>query len=269
MYASTSDIAVRAQRLAQSAAMIVFSLIGAGLFVCTMLSASGILPWPELAISWGGQPVPMAGAIAQIAFTALFLLLMVFLPANARILRLEASHRKFQLSMEDVAKAYAVAHAADRTGVFRLQSEFDAVRERLAFLREHADLGHMEPEILEVAAQMSRVSEELAEVYADEKVERAKAFLQERMTETEALKTRIDRAAGIAADLRRMTDRVEMEEDIVISQVQRLRRDLEALMPAIDGAADRAGRKDAAPAAAASGGAAPATAPNVVRIAGE
>lgn len=34
--------------------------------------------------------------------------------------------------MQDVARA----HAADRTGVFQLSSEFDAERERLAYLRD-------------------------------------------------------------------------------------------------------------------------------------
>ena len=265
MFASSSDIAVRLQRGLQAAAMVVFSLIAAGLFVATMLSASGVLPWLDVAVAWGGQPVPMAGAFLQIAFTALFALLVVFLPANLRILRLEASHRKFNMSMEDVARAYAIAHAADREGVFTLQSEFDAVRERLTFLRDHSDLGHMEPEILEVAAQMSRTSEELAEIYSDEKVERARAFLKERLADTEMLRTRLDRAQTVAADLRKMTTSVEMEEELVAQQMARLRGDLETLLPMVDAAADRAARAERPVPADRS----PAAAPNVVRIAGE
>ncbi len=49
---------------------------------------------------------------------------------------LENSHRRFSPGMQDVARAHAAAHAADRTGVFQLSSEFDALRERLAYLRD-------------------------------------------------------------------------------------------------------------------------------------
>ncbi|SLN11443.1 hypothetical protein ROG8370_00218 [Roseovarius gaetbuli] len=54
------------------------------------------------------------------------------LPANYRIMALENSHRRISPGMQDVARA----HAADRTGVFQLSSEFDAERERLAYLRD-------------------------------------------------------------------------------------------------------------------------------------
>ena len=47
----------------------------------------------------------------------------------------------------------------------------------------HPDLGALEPEILELAAQMSRISQDLAETYSDEKVDRARTFLQQRQQE--------------------------------------------------------------------------------------
>ena len=66
--------------------------------------------------------------------------------------------------MWDVAQAYQAAHAADRDGVFNLPSEFDSVRERIEHLRRHPDLGRLKPEILELAAQISHESRELAGV---------------------------------------------------------------------------------------------------------
>ena len=42
--------------------------------------------------------------------------------------------------MEDIARAYHLCHTADRAGVFTLSSEFDSVRERLAYQRDHPDL---------------------------------------------------------------------------------------------------------------------------------
>ena len=65
--------------------------------------------------------------------------------------------------MRDVAQAYQAAHAADRDGVFNLPSEFDSVRERIEHLQRHPDLGRLEPEILEMAAQIGRKSRKLAE----------------------------------------------------------------------------------------------------------
>ncbi len=100
-------------------------------------------------------------------------MLCFFLPSNARIMRLENSHRRFSIGMRDVAQAYHFAHAADREGIFQMSSEFDAVRECLAYLRDHPDLESLEPALLEAAAQMSHISRELADVYADEKVARA------------------------------------------------------------------------------------------------
>lgn len=121
----------------------------------------------------GGTAWPNAGRVAQVGPTALALLLCVCLPANARIMALETSHRRFNMGMQDVARAYALAHGADRAGLFRLSSEFDAVRERLIYRRDHPDLGSLEPDLLEVAAQMPHVSQELAEICSDEKVARA------------------------------------------------------------------------------------------------
>ena len=113
-------------------------------------------------------------------------------------------------------------------------SEFDAVRERLVFLRDHPDLGHLEPEVLEIAAQMSRTSEELATIYSDEKVSRAQSFLAERRFEAEKMEARIEEALETTRALRRFVDEVEMEESVAQSRLQQLRGELDQLLPKLD-----------------------------------
>ena len=136
--------------------------------------------------------------------------------------------------MQDVTRAYALAHAADREGVFQLSAEFDAVRERLTYMRNHPDLLGLEPEVLEVAAQMSFVSHELAEAYSDDRVKRARGFLEQRQQEVESVNTRIEMAKKINSEIRRWVDAVEMEESMAESQLNRLRDDLRDVLPELD-----------------------------------
>ena len=56
------------------------------------------------------------GMYVQIGLTAFALMLLFYLPANARILALATSHRTFNMTMTDVARA------TDGTGVFHLSS---------------------------------------------------------------------------------------------------------------------------------------------------
>ena len=58
-------------------------------------------------------------------------------------------------------------------------------RERIDYLRQHPDLKLLEADILTLAAQMSQQSHRLAEIYNDERVTRAKDFLQQRQREAE------------------------------------------------------------------------------------
>ncbi|WP_254449233.1 DNA repair protein [Ruegeria sp. HKCCA5491] len=172
-----------------------------------------------------------AGMFIQIALTALILMLAFYLPANARMMALENAHRKFSLNMQDISYAYQLAHAADRGDTFLLSSEFDAVKERMAFLRHHPDLQSLEPEILELAAQMSQISHELAETYGDAKVSRARMFLQQRQEEIEQFQQRIGDAQTIQQELRQWTRDIEIEESIAKSQLARLRDELFELLP--------------------------------------
>ncbi len=209
-------------------------LFALSLVIATTLAALGVIPWLDIPVAFDGTPVENAGMWAQIGLTALVVALCAFLPANGRVMRLEHSHRKFQLSMNDIVHAYNVAHAADREGTFRMSHEFDAVRERIAFLRDHPDLQALEPEILEAAAQMSTVSRELADTYSETRVNRAREFLRQRQEELEEFKDRIDTAKILTEEMRQWVQAVEIEEAVAQSQVNRLKADLNDILPELD-----------------------------------
>ncbi|MGV6803867.1 MAG: DNA repair protein [Ruegeria sp.] len=210
-----------------------FLICAAALFAvsATLLAAANVWPWLTMQAGLGGQDIANAGTYIQIGLTALVLMLAFYLPSNGRMMALENAHRKFSLQMQDVVDAYRIAHAADRSGLFALASEFDAVKERMAFLREHPDLQTLEPEILELAAQMSQISHELAETYGDTKVARARAFLKQRQEEVELFQRRIEDAQTIQHELRQWTRDIEIEESIAKSQLARLRDELFELLP--------------------------------------
>ncbi|WP_216646455.1 MULTISPECIES: DNA repair protein [unclassified Roseivivax] len=208
-------------------------LIAAGLaaLLATLAAALGHLPWLDLSLSFGGTVYPQAGMAVQIAGTALIVGLLAYLPGNARVLALENSHRKFHITMEDVTRAYRIAHAADRTGVFNLKSEFDSVRERIAYLRDHPDLAELEAPVIEVAAQMSHLSRDLARVYSDDAVRRATDFLTQRQTEVDDFNRRLDEAKSHAVGLRAWIEDVEMDEAVAEAQLARICEELHELLP--------------------------------------
>ncbi len=197
----------------------------------TGLCAAGVWPWLELPIGFAGQPYENAGKLVQIGLMVLALMLAFYLPAHNRIAALEHSHRDFRISVTDVTRAYHEAHAADRRGAFRLASEFDAVKERLAYLREHPDLGDLEPELLEVAAEMSHVSHELAKIYSDEKIDRARTFLKQRQQEVERFNERLEDARIVVHELRQWCRDMDLEESVAKAQLQRVREELFELLP--------------------------------------
>ena len=197
----------------------------------TLLCAAGLAPWLALNATFGETQIANAGIYLQIAVTILVTAFAFFLPANARIVALENSHRKFHLKMEDVTRAYHAAHAADRQGMFTLSSEFDAVRERLAYLRDHPELGNLETDVMEIAAQMSQQSRHLADVYSDEKVARAKEFLRQRQHEAEQQQERIIQAQHECQEISRWAQQVDVEESIVASQLNQLEERLSEILP--------------------------------------
>jgi hypothetical protein len=219
------------QFIMQRLALTVFVLGALALLVASVMAAFGIWSWIEVSLHYQGQTIENAGMYAQIGLTVLAVGLCFFLPSNRRIMTLENSHRNFSIGMEDVARAYAAVHAADRAETFRLSSEFDAVRERLAYLRDHPDLSTLEPALLEVAAQMSHLSRELAEVYSDEKIARARSFLKERQQEIALFNSRLDQAKAITTDLKHWVHEVELEESVAVAQLDRLRAEMQEILP--------------------------------------
>lgn len=211
-----------------SAAVAVVAMLAAG---AALAAAAGVLPWLSLPAAIGDAPLPWAGMALQIGATVLLIAVAATVPAMIRVSRLEAAHRSFAMGMEDVARAYHLAHAADRDGAFRLRHEFDAVRERIAHLREHPDLDGMEPGVLELAAQMSTQSRRLAETYSDDAVDRARRFLEQRQEEVERTREAIAGAHHSARELRRWTEAVELDEQVVESQLARLEEDIADILP--------------------------------------
>ncbi|MBF9049993.1 DNA repair protein [Roseobacter sp. HKCCD9010] len=196
----------------QRLAMVIVVVAAAVLLAAALAAAFGVLPWLDLPLSFGATTLPDGGRYLQIGVTGLLILLSLYLPANARMIRLETSHRDFRVRMEDVARAYAACHKADREGFFGLDREFDAVRERYAFLQEHPELETLEPQILELAAQMSLESRQLAQSFSVEKIERARRFLQQRQHEIDGFEAHLDRARAACAELTVLAEQVEDEE---------------------------------------------------------
>jgi chromosome segregation ATPase len=143
----------------------------------------------------------------------------------------ENSHRRFTVSMDDVARAYGAVHATDRGRNFQLSSEFDAVRERLAYLRDHPDLSTLEPALLETAAQMSHISRELAEVYSDDKISRARDFLKQRQEKISQFNSRLDQAKSISTEMKHWLHEVELEESVAAAQLARLSEEMSEILP--------------------------------------
>jgi hypothetical protein len=220
-------------------------LAAVALCAATFGAAFGLIPWPQIALFFGGQALAQAGMWLQIGLTVLLLLLVFFLPGNLRIARLERSHRNFAMGMEDVSRAYRQAHASDRAGVFALSGEFDAMRTRMEHLREHPDMQHLEPELLQLAAQMSLETRDLARAYSDDKVARAKSFLKQRQEDVQALTDRLSLARRTCDELRRWLTDIEAEERSAQTQIRRLEADLKEILPTLGYAFDMEDHRDA------------------------
>jgi hypothetical protein len=237
--------------IAQIVSISCLAILALALSAATLMALAGLWPWLEVTASWNGVQIAYAGALLQTGTTLLALGLLAFLPASARVLRLENSHRQFTVRMEDVARAYHAAHAADRAGVFTLRSEFDAVRERMLWLRDHPDLSALEPELLEMAAQMSHTSRALARTYSDANVRRAHHFLDARREEVDRLETLLADARVSLSTLQARLARVQLDEEIAETQADNLRAELKDLLGKLDtepeaGTAPEAAQGDAA-----------------------
>ena len=221
------------QVIVQRATLASFLSLALAGAVWSLAAAIGFAPWLRLDVGLGGVSTD-AGPVVQFTLTLLLFGLCFFVPMNDRVMRLENSHRTFRVTMWDVAQAYQAAHAADRDGCFRLRSEFDSVRERLELLRRHPDLGKLEPEILEMAAQMSHESREIGEIYSTERVQRARQFLQQRQEEADQMTERVRAASATCHELKGWLERVEIEEDRARSELARFKEELEPLLYGLD-----------------------------------
>lgn len=219
------------QNAFQRATLVVIGFMAITMTALSLGAALGLLPWLEITASVNGLAISNAGMIAQLGFTFFCLALIFFLPSNTRVMQLEKSHRNFHISMEDVAKAYAISHEGDRAGLFKIGSEFDSVRERIAHLRDHPDLVTLEPSVLEIAAQMSHEARDLADVYSVERVERAKAFLKQRQQEVDSFQENLRIAHQTTHELKNWLLQVEAEEGLVERQLDTLQADLFEILP--------------------------------------
>ena len=230
---SVQSTTLRVTQVFHALSLFVISVVALTAIGIAALAALGVMPWLTLTAQFGPYSYPEAGIVVQLTVTAILGLMLFFVPASVRVLNLERAHRDFRVSMQDVARAFHLAHTADRAGLFTLSSEFDQVRERLAFLRDHPDMTMLESDVLTLAAQMGQQARHLADVYSDEKVARARAFLTERQTEAEAQQARILEAAHIVREIRRWADQVETEEALVASQLAQLDEQLQSILPAL------------------------------------
>lgn len=205
--------------------------LAAAACIATLLSLVGVMPWMSLNLVAASGDSIHVGVWVQSLGTAVLLGLCAFLPGVHHIQRLERSHRDFKLSMDDVAKAYQISHAADRNGAFALSTEFEDMRDRLDNMRRHPDLGHLEPEILELAAQMSHMTRDLALVYSETKVTRAKEFLRHRQQELDTFNENLSLALTVTQDLQRWQNDVEASELEANRQMDRLEKDLKEILP--------------------------------------
>ncbi|WP_299042445.1 DNA repair protein [uncultured Tateyamaria sp.] len=215
-------------------ALFLFAGLALLLVGATGMATAGLWPWIDVPIMWDGTHVVQAGMFAQIGLTIFAVALCFFLPTNIRIMQLETSHRQFNVGVDDITRAYHAAHHGDRDGAFTLGDAFESTRDRLAFLRDHPDLGMLEPELLELAAKMSHISRDLAEAYSTDKVERARSFLQQRQFEIEQFNDRLEQAKAIHGEFSTWINRLDLEENVARAQLERLLDEMERLLPELN-----------------------------------
>lgn len=227
---STSRVLLSVAQLLAKWALVALTL--AAITSC-VLAAFGVLPWLNLFTQDATGASIAVGKTVQIIGSVFLVALLAYLPGVSRLLELEKTHRDFSLSVTDVARAYQISHSADRKNKFALSGEFDSVRARLEHLRDHPDLTMLEPDILELAAQMSHASRDIAQIYSEKKVRRAKAFLEERQHEIEEFQEKLNLALAVTAELNRWRDDIDASEREIDRQVDRLEKDLKEVLPSL------------------------------------
>ena len=80
---------------------------------------------------------------------------------------------------------------------------------------------------------MSHISAELAAIYSDRKVERARTVLKERQHEIGEFNQRLEEAKIVSTELKGWLGQVEMDESVARAQIDRLVDDLADVLPAL------------------------------------
>jgi uncharacterized protein YigA (DUF484 family) len=107
------------------------------------------------------------------------------------------------------------------------------MRKRMEYLRKHPDLSHLEPELLEVAAQMSHQSRDLARIYSVERVERAKTFIKQRQEEVAQTNERLTLARDTCDEIRKWVADIEAGERENTKGLRALENDLRDILPTL------------------------------------
>ena len=81
---------------------------------------------------------------------------------------------------------------------------------------------------------MSHLSRDLAQTYSDRQVALARDFLIQRQQEIEDFNSRIEKAKAVTNDMRVWLDKVELDEAVARSQLDRLTIELADLLPELD-----------------------------------
>jgi len=136
----------------------------------------------------------------------------------------------FEVNMLDVARAYAAVHAADRQGVFKLHEQFDAVRERMKWLKSHPELAGLETDVLLLAAQLSEVTSSLALRYNDDDVDRAMVFLAQRNQECERLEALVAKALEVRTTIQLIAQDVQLRTEMASSQLNGIHEELQGYL---------------------------------------
>ena len=208
---------------AQLLGLALLAMAALAMVLVTGLSSFGVWPWLDVTAAFGETLLPQAGMALQIGVTVLLVTLLTIIPASFRVMKLEHQHRRFSIDMDDVTRAYRAAHMADRAEMFGMQREFDAVRERYAYLKEKSDLSEIDDELLIIGAQMSEQSRDLAERFSDRRMARVRAGLKDRQDDISAMEDRVRSIKAAAVKLARKRDHMELSKEDVFDRAEALR----------------------------------------------
>lgn len=199
-------------------------------FWLTLVGAVSIsaISWWYLAMIKLGQAVALdvtitgvdRGETAVLLVALLCSCIPIAMWAGGQPLRSAEIDRTYQISMDDITRAYAVAHQADRSGIFTLQGEFDGVRARMNVLMQHPELQNLSPELRVVAAQMSQVSRDLARRYNNQAVTDAYTLIEQCEQECARLEALVSQGIEAEAVIRIAVQKLDLRLTTAHSRLQ-------------------------------------------------